>query len=226
MSFLSTRRQAWRSLGGLAPVENWRRLGKTATIRRTQIIAPLVNQIIEHPRIAVYHSLEEIDSRKKSLEDIYVSCWHMNDEESAAMWKLYTQTGQAIAIRSTIEHLKDSLPSQYVGDCLFLGVVSYINFNKEPMREPDVVTNRLFYKRRSFEHEAEIRAIVISKAGGPFAPNENGLDIKVDLDALIDDLYVGPNSPDWFFDLVKSMANKFGMNRKIVRTSLDDEALF
>ena len=32
------------------------------------------------------------EGRMKSREDIYVNCWYMNEHESAAMWKLYTQS--------------------------------------------------------------------------------------------------------------------------------------
>jgi hypothetical protein len=196
---------------GSAPFKNWKKLGKTEKHGGVEFFA---------------HGVNEIEHRKKSREDLYVSCWCMKKYESAAMWGLYTQVNQGVAIKSTVEHLHKSLPSKYLGDCLFLGVVNYINFNEEAMREEDVVTNRLFYKRKSFEHEAEMRAILIASPGGPFSPNENGLDILVDLETLIDQIYVGPGSPDWFLDLVKSTSLKFGIKKEIIRTSLDDDALF
>ncbi len=36
-----------------------------------------------------------------------VNCWHMNEQESAAMWKLYSQTTEAIALVSTYERLRN-----------------------------------------------------------------------------------------------------------------------
>jgi hypothetical protein len=38
-----------------------------------------------------------------------VNCWHKSDYESEAMWKLYSASGQGIAIESTIKQLKNSI---------------------------------------------------------------------------------------------------------------------
>ena len=35
-----------------------------------------------------------------------ISCWHMNENESSAMWKLYLRDGKGIAIQSTIGRLQ------------------------------------------------------------------------------------------------------------------------
>jgi len=37
---------------------------------------------------------------KKLRDELYVSCWHSNQHESAAMWALYSRTS-GIAIRTT-----------------------------------------------------------------------------------------------------------------------------
>ncbi|MEP0008753.1 MAG: DUF2971 domain-containing protein, partial [Balneola sp.] len=60
----------------------------------------------------------------------YVNCWHMNNYESAAMWKLYSKTDEAITIQSTYNKLSDLLPySTYVG------TVKYIDYGKDWMPE-------------------------------------------------------------------------------------------
>lgn len=51
-----------------------------------------------------YASIYE-PQRKK----LAVNCWHMNEYESAAMWKLYLKTNEGIAIQSTYSKLTDSL---------------------------------------------------------------------------------------------------------------------
>jgi hypothetical protein len=40
---------------------------------------------------------------------VYVSCWHANDYESAAMWDLYSQRKEGIAIRTDYESLSAAL---------------------------------------------------------------------------------------------------------------------
>ena len=47
---------------------------------------------------------------KSLLSTVYVSCWHQNDEESAAMWSQYGTT-RGIAIASDIGRLRESLDS-------------------------------------------------------------------------------------------------------------------
>src|SRR4030066_2211573 len=45
-----------------------------------------------------------------------VNCWHINTYESAAMWKLYTKSNEAIAVKSTYQQLWDCLDSEcFVG---------------------------------------------------------------------------------------------------------------
>lgn len=58
--------------------------------------------------------------------ELFVSCWHMNDEESLAMWKLYAAQHDSICIQSTCSKIAQLLP-----DDTFLGTVSYIDYNTQ-----------------------------------------------------------------------------------------------
>jgi len=92
--------------------------------------------------------------RKWFREWTYISCWHANEYESAAMWKLYTQTNEAVAIETDYETLASVLPNNTL-----LGMVSYIDYEIEPLSERNCFY--LFtHKRKSFEHEREVRAII------------------------------------------------------------------
>ncbi len=84
------------------------------------------------------------------------------------------------------------------------------------------------YKRRSFEHEMEVRALIINKEKGidlDTEPMFKGLSVPVDLDTLIERICVAPQVGDWAYDLVKNIASKYGMNKPICRSSLDDVPL-
>jgi hypothetical protein len=129
-----------------------------------------------------------------------VNCWHMNDYESAAMWKLYLKSNEGIAVQSTYENLRDSLID---GEQIFLGLVKYIDYETE-LIETGNVLSPFVYKRKSFEHEREVRALVMKfptkiesdlYGRGTIA---QGLKIKVDLERLIERIYVAPSSPAWF----------------------------
>ena len=41
-----------------------------------------------------------------TIQNFFVNCWHMNDFESAAMWRLYLKSNEGIAIQSTFRRLK------------------------------------------------------------------------------------------------------------------------
>lgn len=55
---------------------------------------------------------------------------------------------------------------------------------------------------------------------------DHGLDVSVCLDTLIERIYVSPNSPSWFGNLVDSILKKYGMKAEIHQSNLTDSPLF
>ena len=98
--------------------------------------------------------LEEFN--KKWPKFTAINCWHMNEHESAAMWKLYLKSNEGIAIQSTYRKLRLSLIDE---EKVFLGVVKYIDYEKEWIDAGNLFSP-FVHKRRSFEHEREVRALV------------------------------------------------------------------
>ena len=47
--------------------------------------------------------------RREAAGKFGVSCWHIDEHESEAMWQLYTAAGQGIAIESTKARLESAL---------------------------------------------------------------------------------------------------------------------
>jgi len=88
----------------------------------------------------------------------------MNRFESAAMWELYANRNSGIAIKTTYKGLKESLDKSTTDKIKFV-LVKYIDFETE--WEPE---NNLYHpflsKRKSLEHEKELRAILQFKAEG------------------------------------------------------------
>lgn len=155
-----------------------------------------------------------------------ISCWHMNEHESAGMWKLYAKTSEAIAIQSTYELLRESLHQS-----LQIGVITYIDYEKEWMPE-----NNTFYpymhKRKSFEHERELRAISQdlpqkgSEADIKATPPADGVWESVDLSKLVERIFVAPTSPPWFQELVQNVAHNYRLDKPVIRSSLENEPFF
>jgi hypothetical protein len=152
----------------------------------------------------------------------YINCWHMNDHESAAMWSLYSKSSDAIAIQSTFKHLRDCLPENS-----FVGKVNYIDYNKERMLNGSALS--LFvHKRKSFEHEREVRAVI--SEWGSHDGKETNLDIgkyvNVNLENLIEKVYVAPTSPSWFSKLVENITRKYELKFDVMMSSMDKKPAF
>jgi hypothetical protein len=155
----------------------------------------------------------------------YLSCWHMNEHESAAMWAMY-QSGEprGIAVRSTYRRLSESIIDPRA---VYIGTVSYIDFSTETMPASDVFT-RYVHKRKSFECEREIRALYY----GEFVDEEPGKDsplspdvvpISVDLDQLVEAVYVSPKAREWFEELIRALIARYRRSWTVYHSSLDDD---
>jgi hypothetical protein len=194
------------------------------------------------------------DFTKKPDTEVYkalrkwtvVNCWNMSEYESDTLWKLYLKGAEGIAIQSTYRRLADSFNNYHEND-VYIGVVTYIDCEKEAIpfyiNETDIFGNLFFpvvYKRISFEHEKELRAVIIkfsttkevTKSGemnkefleGDVFPN--GLEVTVDLETLVERGYVSPTSEKWFEELVTSVMKKYSFNKPVTKSPLANEPIF
>lgn len=142
----------------------------------------------------------------------FINCWHESEYESIAMWNLFTTSLEfGVAIKTTYEKLCNSLENI---DDIKIGKVIYHDLNIEkPNNEDDV----LWYKLNPYKHEQEVRAIIED-----LNPDlqENGKLIPVNLNLLIDEVYLSPSSGLWFKELVKDIMDKYGFNKKIIQSDL------
>ena len=174
------------------------------------------------------------ESTLKSMSDFsqwarqwtYVSCWHMNEFESAAMWRLYAKTTDAVAIQTTYAKLHELLPSGS-----YVGTVQYMDYKTTWMPE-DNAFHRFVRKRNSFEHERELRAIIqpipVEPNGFDFSKQnaEVGPHVPVDIPGLVQGIYVAPTSPAWFRELVERITQKYGLQVPVKQSALDVSPIF
>ena len=159
---------------------------------------------------------------RKVREWIFVNCWHINSIESVAMWKQYGQGNKGIAIRSTMARLRNSLlTSEYD---MQIGMVNYIDYDRDSIPDGNVF-HAIYCKRRSFEHEHELR-VAFLKPSETSSDLQPGLNIPCDLDILIDEIYVSPESPNWYKALVNSIVQKYGLSREAKQSNLDEDPLY
>jgi len=147
----------------------------------------------------------------------YVSCWHKNSGESAAMWKLYLKSNEGIAIQTTAKRLRDSLAN--ARESIILASVTYTDY---VARSPLLHTafGQFLSKRLSFEHEREVRAATLANFGPAQQPP--GLAIPVDLNTLIEEVFVSPNTDRWVKDAIQSILERFNLDRTLRSSSLSE----
>ena len=166
------------------------------------------------------------------------NCWFMGDE-SVAMWKLYSSEKTGVAIKTTFGKLYNSFsdknlkfseikytssPNDYLktlnGTFCEDGNL-WANIQTHSITEKIIkkAINPYFIKRNCFENEKELR-ILKQKDYKYFLTNQTDLKdvwpevygeyIPVDVNELIEEIYVSPKAQDWFVYQLKSLLNQYG----------------
>lgn len=153
---------------------------------------------------------------------VYINCWHMNDSESAALWRLYLQSHEGIAIRSSRERMTASVSSSPMS--VWSVPVKYIDYENDDVPVPSNMAPYR-YKRKSFEHEKELRAIIYTEVtdskGNKIRPlSEEGIKVISDLNQLIEHVTVSPTSASWFVELVENVVKTYGYKFPVKRSSI------
>ena len=147
---------------------------------------------------------------------LYANCWYAREHESAAMWSLYSRLGEGVAIKSSIERLQSAfLPTT---EEVFLGDISYIDYVRDAMPEGNMFYWAL-HKRLSYEHEREVRALIWPFREPGHADFPSAVDVKIDVGALIERIYVAPQGEPWFRNLVQAVVERYGFAANMVEAS-------
>jgi len=172
---------------------------------------------------------------KFTSQFMYVNCWCLSEYELSAMWKLYLKSDEGIAIQSTYKRLSECFNKTSVyKEGIEIGKIKYIEHGKY-LIFPNICLPFL-YKRKSFEHEKELRAIIMlisdeqieepkdkknKKPENDLA--SSGIYIPIDLDILIEKIYVSPTSEKWFKDLVESIVKKYKLKMVVKQSDLSKD---
>ena len=177
----------------------------------------------------------------------FFSCWHMNDSESDAMWKLYVKGSAGVAIRSTVSRVMGSFDK--ASDTVYMSEVRYADPDKLISPDTSILgVSDYIFKRSAFQHEKELRLGTNwcdarmeffddqgrLKISGPgitvdqilTSPARKGVYIAVDVAKLVETVVVSPYASNWFSDLVSSLTKKLGYDFEIVSSEMSRPPLF
>ncbi len=157
---------------------------------------------------------------EQNRKQIYVNCWHASKIESMAMWRIYSERGNGLAICTTVEGLISAFKD--APEKIYIGSVNYIDHEKASISMSNLF-NPFVYKNNSFSYEKELRAAFWERGAGSIPQEkdktENGYYINVSLEQLIKSIRLSPQSEVWFEDVIKSICDKYGLNPALVTQS-------
>jgi len=171
----------------------------------------------------------------------FINCWNISSQESAAMWKIYTQNNQGVALQTTYKKLVNSI-EHIEQKNIALGLVEYINHktlkfeNENSLNFVNSVYNPFFLKHISYNYEKEFRLvyyeynktniksetkeILLGKMQYAYNIRE-GINIPLNnLNNLIENVYASPFMESWQIEILDILLEKFLINKKIKHSDL------
>ena len=132
-------------------------------------------------------------------------------------------------------------------DTIWIGKVQYMDFSKDGTNEWDNFIQAFVTKRKSFEYENEIRAVMCLPADrnlgteslvettnrkdfffssssrarviNPRELTDKGKYVSADLKTLIEKVYIAPYAEPWFEEVLESLLSKYELNTTTVTKS-------
>lgn len=165
-------------------------------------------------------SNKEIADMENFNKYTLVNCWAQSADESFALWKIYLgNQPNGIAIKTKYKNLKDSII-----DDKFNFLFQKVYYSAE-VRD-NKMSSVQFRKNRFYKFENEVRIAIFSqyiKFGGE-PKYKIGTDVDVNLNKLIECIYVSPFAPVWFYDLVNYLIKeKFNYNFPIIKSKIKEK---
>jgi len=146
---------------------------------------------------------------RKFRQRVVCSCWHLGEDESDAMWKVYAnQLG--VALVSSVGRLATSLKGSYSDGIYSYDPQDYLIAPVHYVNEGNLSRLPEFYKehpwllkRKAFQHEREVR-ISHELPEIAWAMSATGKPINVSPSKLIREIVLSPFNPPWVNNSISS----------------------
>lgn len=183
------------------------------------------NIIVSHPHIpnltindiAKQDLQMNIHNEQVAMKEHFINCWHINDFESFAMWKIYSESF-GVCIQSTFHDLYSCFDDEEWSfynkrKKIYIGEVNYIDWEKEIIPKDNMFWPYI-HKKKEFTYEQELRCIVSCR-------DLTYLKIRINTEKLIHKIYINPFTPPWFEKVVINLCQQYNVpSHKIIQSSL------
>jgi len=139
------------------------------------------------------HPIKKIDNYSEFVlkKQTYISCWTCLENEDYPLWKIYSNYESAIAIKTTVGKLIESISDEK--SIQRIGIVNYFRRNSGYVFKGN--TYQLFFEKRkffSFEHEIRILTELMFENYEELLTLPLGISIDVKPEILISEVYLAP----------------------------------
>jgi hypothetical protein len=184
----------------------------------------------EEMMIPVFNELRELENGRGCLlgynskkekcdaaaKNVFVNCWTEDGGESFAHWKIYGEAG--VAVKSTVADLKKSVSFQEADVRHDLTVfITKVNYDS---KDDKIDFHTLVgSKRKPYAFENEVRLYFKSDVdAGSICRPSVGCGVQVDLNTLINSIFISPFAGQWMIQSVRRLLSKMScedMGRKV-----------
>jgi len=149
---------------------------------------------------------------RRARKMIYVNCWRSGPNESLAMWDLYGRGSGIIAIKSTVGKLRNA--TKAYDKPIYISKTRYADWSDA--QGLDNVLVACSRKDVGYEHEAEVRAIIMRDSPNWLSRRKSGIAVPMDVKQLITEVIVGPREHSWVVRLAERVMTRYGLSQPVV----------
>ena len=142
---------------------------------------------------------------EKHKDAFYINSWHMNDDESYLMWKVYGDSG--CAIQTNYERLTASFDGE--SPEINGHVINYIDYERDHFDIGNTFYS-VSYKDIPYKDEKEFRLLYwkLHLPNQKLPADEKGVKVNIDVNMLIDNIYINPTNKIEISELERLVKNK------------------
>src|SRR5208283_350515 len=149
---------------------------------------------------------------EKIRGEMFVSCWHNSEHESAAMWHQCSR-GSGIAIKTTSDRLVEAL--QKAEEEVEIAPIGYTEVAPPFLPHKLIAGTSWTVKLPIFDYEKEVRAAVRRAS-----VDQKGLRISVGVEALIEEIYISPELAGFRDAVADAVNNRYGFDKPVLPSRL------